>query len=159
MNVVEQLKANGKFVRGYLGVLVQEVTSELSESFGLDSPKGALVGQTYPETPAEKSGIQAGDIILEFDGKSIQKSTDLPPVVGITPVNKTVVVKVLRQGKLKQFNVTLAALDSGSSNVIASQKSSGTSSNILGAEIKALDKETLIALNIPYGVGVVKVFW
>ncbi|MCF6298392.1 MAG: DegQ family serine endoprotease [Thiomicrorhabdus sp.] len=158
MNVVEQLKTNGEFVRGYLGVLVQEVTSDLSESFGLDSPKGALVGQTYPDTPAEKAGIQAGDIILEFDGKTIHKSTDLPPIVGITPINKTVVVNVLRQGELKQFKVTLAALESGDSNVIARQTSSGSANNKLGAEIKELDKETLNTLKIPYGVGVVKVY-
>ena len=158
MNVVEQLKTNGKFVRGYLGVLVQEVTSDLSESFGLDSPKGALVSQTYPDTPAEKAGIQAGDIILEFDGKTIQKSTDLPPIVGITPINKSIVVKVLRQGELKQFNVTLAALDSSDSVEVASQNASGAAHNVLGAEVKELDKETLNALKIPYGVGIVKVF-
>jgi serine protease Do len=158
MNVVEQLKVSGEFVRGYLGVLVQEVTSDLSASFGLDSPKGALVGQTYPDTPAEKAGIQAGDIILEFDGKTIQKSTDLPPIVGITPVNKAVVVEVLRQGKLKQFNVTLAALDSSGSSVNDSQKSSSSANNMLGAEIKELNQEALSVLKIPYGVGVVKVF-
>lgn len=157
MNVVEQLKTKGEFVRGYLGVLVQEMTSNLSDSFGLDSPKGALVGQVYPNTPAEKSGIQAGDIILEFDGKTIEKSTDLPPIVGITPVHKEVVVKVLRQGKVKEFTVTLTALDASGSEV-ASQSKLGLAYNQLGAEVKALDEDELKALKIPYGVGVVKVF-
>ncbi len=158
MNVVEQLKANGAFVRGYLGVLVQEVTSDLSDSFGLDSPKGALVGQTYPDTPAERAGIQAGDIILEFDGKTIHKSTDLPPIVGITPVDKSVELKVLRQGELKEFTVTLAALDAEESETVVGKGASGLAHNRLGAEVKALDKETLNALKIPYGVGIVKVF-
>ena len=157
MNVVEQLKSNGEFVRGYLGVLVQEVTSDLSKSFGLDSPKGALVGQTYPDTPAEKAGLQAGDIILEFDGKVIQKSTDLPPIVGITPIDKTVEVKVLRQGKIKDFEVVLVALES-EENGEPSSKRSGFGNNILGAEVRELDEATLRNLKIPFGVGIVQVF-
>ncbi len=158
MNVVEQLKVNGEVARGYLGVLVQEVTSDLSKSFGLDSPTGALVGQTYPDTPAEKAGLQAGDIILEFDGKTIHKSTDLPPIVGITPLDRPVTLKVLRQGKEMLFDVTLAALDSDKKGVatIPQQKQSGNQR--LGAEVQELEEAVLHNLKIPFGVGIVHVF-
>lgn len=156
MNVVQQLKDEGKVTRGYLGVQIQEVTNDLAKSFGLAKPQGALVGQTYPGTAAEKSGIEAGDIILEFDGKEIKKSTDLPPIVGMTPIDKKVKVKVLRQGKEKVFTVKLSSLDKAEE--VATNSSGKTfSNNRLGALVKELDKETLKSLNLPFGVVVTEV--
>jgi len=155
MDVVNQLKAKGEVVRGYLGVLVQEVTSDLSKSFGLDKPMGALVGETYPDTPAEKAGVQAGDIILEFDGKTIHKSADLPPIVGITPINKAVKMKVLRQGKTEIVKVTLAALESDKKAVEV--KINSSESNQLGAQVENLDEAVLRELKLPFGVGVTAV--
>ncbi len=152
MNVVHQLKTNGEVTRGYLGVSVQEVTSDLSKSFGLDKPKGALVGETFPDTPAEKAGIQAGDIILEFDGQPIRKSADLPPIVGVTPIDEAVTVKVLRQGKEKTFKVTLAAL--GEEDEPRTQKVKPSRNNPLGATVEDLDKATLRNLQLPFGVGI-----
>ncbi|VAW47014.1 HtrA protease/chaperone protein [hydrothermal vent metagenome] len=156
MNVVEQLKANGEVVRGYLGVLIQEVTSDLSKSFGLERPNGALVGEVYPDTPAEKAGIQAGDIILTFDGKSIHKSADLPPLVGITTINKLVKVKILRQGELEELEVALAALDS--EDQMVTDKKSHSGNHPLGANVEDLDQATLRDLKIPFGVGIRSVF-
>jgi serine protease Do len=156
MNVVNQLKSDGKVVRGYLGVQIQEVTNDLAKSFDLPKPQGALVGQTYPNTAAEKAGIEAGDIILEFDGKVINKSTDLPPIVGITPINKSVKVKVLRQGKVKYFTVKLSSLDKADS-IASNSNGKSDSNNRLGALVKELDKPDLEALNLPFGVVVTKV--
>ena len=107
MNVAKQLKESGQVARGYLGVQIQEVTSDLAKSFGLKKPRGALVGEAYPDTAAANAGIKAGDIILEFDGKKIEKSTDLPPIVGVSPLDKKLKVKVLRNGKIKIFKVKL----------------------------------------------------
>ena len=152
MTIANQLKESGEVVRGYLGILVQEVTSDLSKSFGLDRPMGALVGETFPDTPAEKAGIEAGDIILEFDGKVIEKSADLPPIVGITPINKSVKIKLLRQGKTKWVKVKLAALDQAEQVVATIEKSK--SSSRLGVEVQDLDKATLADLKLPFGVGV-----
>jgi len=140
-------------------VQVQEVTSELSESFGLDKPVGALVGQTYDDTPAAKYGIQAGDIILKFNGKVIEKSTDLPPVVGITPIDKPVPVEILRQGKRKVITVRLQALDNEENQRAEKpQKPSVEQQDeVLGAEFADMQRDELRDLGIPYGVKVLKV--
>lgn len=156
MNVVKQLKDSGKVIRGYLGVQVQEVTSELSESFGLAKPMGALVGEIFPDTPADKAGIQPGDIILEFDGKTIAKSSDLPPIVGVTPIDKKVDVKLLRQGKEKTIRLKLASLDK--SEAVAAEQANRKMHNLLGAEVEVMDEAGLSQLKIPFGVRVVNVF-
>lgn len=110
MNVVEQLKGSGHVTRGWLGVLIQDVTRELAESFGMDTPHGALVAKVLPESPAEKYGFQVGDIVTKFNGREIIHSSNLPPVVGITPVGSTVEVEILREGKVKKLKITLGEL-------------------------------------------------
>lgn len=150
MNVAEQLMDNGKVSRGFLGVQVQEVTSDLSKSFGLDVPTGALVGQTYPDTPAERAGIRAGDIILEFNGSKVTKSADLPPLVGVTKVNTPVKVKLLRQGKEITVKVKLTELDKAEQ--LADLEQGESESDRLGAMVESLSKEDLDALNLPFGV-------
>ncbi|BBP46132.1 serine peptidase [Thiosulfatimonas sediminis] len=156
MNVADQLKANGKVVRGFLGVQIQEVTSDLSESFGLSKPMGALVGEVYDNTPAKEYGIEAGDVILEFDGKLIEKSSDLPPIVGMTPINKKVSVKLIRQGKEKILTVKLTSLDK-SKDLAMSSGDGQLNSNQLGATLEDLDKEWLKSNGLPYGVRVLDV--
>lgn len=155
MNVTEQLRENGEVARGFLGVQVQEVTSELSESFGMKKPIGALVAQAYKDTPAEKAGIEDGDIILEFDGNVIEKSADLPPIVGITPLDKDVKVKILRQGKVIYKTVRLMSLEQ--SEKIASGKQKRQTANKLGAEVSELSKKELEDLDIKYGVRVIDI--
>lgn len=152
MNVAEQLKDSGKVARGFLGVQVQEVTSDLSKSFGLEAPTGALVGQTFPDTPAERAGIRAGDIILEFNGHKIKKSADLPPLVGVAKINKPLKVVLLRQGKEMTVTVKLTELDKAQQ--VASGEGGAMKNNRLGATVEALDKDTLEALNLPFGVRV-----
>jgi len=156
MNIVDQLKDKGQVARGYLGVQIQEVTSDLAKSFGLSKPQGALVGQTYPDTAAEKAGIEAGDIILEFDGKKIAKSADLPPIVGVTPLDRKVKVKVLRNGEVKYFKVKLNALDQAQ-QLANNGQSKPYENNRLGALVKELDKDALEALNLPFGVMITDV--
>ncbi|WP_243755338.1 DegQ family serine endoprotease [Thiomicrorhabdus sp. 6S3-12] len=155
MNVAEQLKANGKVVRGFLGVQIQEVTSDLSESFGLDKPTGALVGEVYDNTPAKEYGIEAGDIILEFDGRKIEKSSDLPPVVGMTPINEKVKVKLLRQGKVKYLTVKLTSLDKSKDLAMSSDRK--LNSNRLGVTVEEIPKAWLQDNGLPYGVRVTDV--
>ena len=98
-DVINQLKKNGKVVRGWLGVYIQEVTDNLAKSFGMKKPMGALISKIIPDGPAEKSDLKVGDIILEFNNKKILNSSDLPPIVGSSKVGKRVDVKVLRSGK------------------------------------------------------------
>ena len=110
MDVVDQLKASGHVSRGWLGVLIQDVTRELAESFGMKTPKGALVAKVLPDSPAEKAGFQVGDVIVKFNNKDVATSSSLPPIVGITKVNKEIDTKVIRNGKLITIKVTIGEL-------------------------------------------------
>lgn len=110
MDVVDQLKDVGHVTRGWLGVLIQDVTRELAESFEMDKPIGALVSQVLPKSPAIDAGFEVGDIIIEFNGKEVQTSSSLPPMVGVTPINKDVPVKIIRNGKVKVLKVRIGKL-------------------------------------------------
>lgn len=110
MEVVEQLKSGGKISRGWLGVAIQEVTADLAESFGLDRPRGALVAHVQEGGPAEKSGLQASDVILKFDGKTVENSADLPRMVGATKPGTKVPLQVWRKGAVKEISVVLGDL-------------------------------------------------
>ncbi|MGR8932264.1 MAG: DegQ family serine endoprotease [Gammaproteobacteria bacterium] len=110
MNVADQIKSKGKVSRGWLGVQIQDVTRQLAESFGMDRPHGALVAKVIPGGPAEKAGVQIGDIIVEFDGHNIETSGELPPIVGMTPVDANVNMKVIRQGDSEELAVKVGLL-------------------------------------------------
>ena len=110
-NIVKQLKAKGHVTRGWLGVSFQNVDRELAQSFGLDSPKGALVAQIVPDSPAEKAGLRRGDIILRFNGTHVKDAIDLSPLVGTVNPGDKVPVEVMRNKKLKTITVTIAKLE------------------------------------------------
>ena len=110
MEVVEQLKARGKVVRGWLGVLIQPVTRELAESFGMDKPEGALVARVLPDSPAEKAGVKEGDIITKFNGQNILDNSDLPPLVGRIKVGSAVDITVMRNRKRQDLKVKIGEL-------------------------------------------------
>jgi serine protease Do len=105
LNVKDQLVKHGKVTRGRLGVTVQEVNATLAESFGLDRPRGALISSVDPGSPAEKAGLQVGDIITKFNGTAIEHSSDLPMLVADTTPGKTAPVGVWRKGSEKTLTV------------------------------------------------------
>jgi serine protease Do len=109
-NVEAQLASSGRVTRGWLGVQVQSVDSDLAKSFGLDKPTGALVGDVDSKGPAARAGMRSGDIILEFNNQEIRDSADLPPLVATLSAGRTVPMKVLRDGKTLNMNVTVATL-------------------------------------------------
>ncbi len=109
--LIAQLKDKGKVTRGWLGVMIQKVTPDLAKAFDLKEESGALVGDVNPGGPAEKAGIKAGDIIIEFEGKTIKEINDLPRLVAAVPVGKVVEVKILREGKPQLFKVQVQELD------------------------------------------------
>ena len=110
-NVIDQLLKFGETKRGWLGVRIQEVTKEIAEVEKLKKPEGALVASVGPNSPAEKAGIKAGDIILEFDGKKINTMKKLPNVVASTEVGKSVELKIWRNKKLISKRLTLGRLE------------------------------------------------
>ncbi|MDH4273602.1 MAG: DegQ family serine endoprotease [Gammaproteobacteria bacterium] len=110
MNVVDQIKSKGRVTRGWLGVLIQDVTRELAESFKMDRPQGALVAKVLPNSPGEKAGIQVGDVIVKFNGVDIVDSSELPPLVGVTTIDKKVPVDIIRGGKSERLSVVIGEL-------------------------------------------------
>jgi serine protease Do len=109
-NVYQQLRAKGAVTRGWLGVLIQDVTAELAESFNMTQPQGALVSKVLPESPAANAGFERGDVVLAFNAVKVNTSSDLPPIVGNTPVGKRVSVQVLRNGNKKKLHVVIGEL-------------------------------------------------
>lgn len=110
MDVADQIREQGHVSRGWLGVLIQDVTRELAESFGMEKPMGALVAKVLPDSPAARADFEVGDVVLEFDGKKIRHSSDLPPIVGGTKIGTRAPVKVLRDGKPKTLKVLIEEL-------------------------------------------------
>jgi serine protease Do len=108
-DLLPQLK-KGKVVRGWLGVMIQKITPDLKDKLGLKDEKGALVADVSSGGPADKAGIQRGDVIVVFNGKQVKESADLPYIVGSTPVGKTVPVEVIRKGQMKTFQVKIGEL-------------------------------------------------
>lgn len=140
MAVVDQLKDSGHVARGWLGVLIQDVTRELAESFGMDKPRGALVAKVVPDSPAEASDLKVGDVITRFNGKDVIMSSDLPPLVGISPVGKKVKVEVLRNGKLKTLSVTLGELSEDEVQLASGEPQTAKTSRI-GVTVSDLTPE------------------
>ncbi len=112
INVAEQLKTDGKVIRGWLGIVIQEITKELSESFGMSNTQGALVAGVEKKSPAAIGGLLPGDVILKFNKNIINKSSDLPRFVGVTKPGTTVPVKILRKGKLRTLDIKVGTIPS-----------------------------------------------
>ena len=108
--VTNQLRASGKVTRGRIGVMIQELTRELAESFGLSKPVGALISNVEKDGPADKAGIEASDVILKFDGKPVDSSGDLPRIVAATKPGSKVVIELWRKGETRRITVEVAEM-------------------------------------------------
>jgi serine protease Do len=108
--IVNQLRESGKVIRGYLGVRFQPLTADLAKSFGLESDKGALIASVEKDTPAEKAGLKAGDVIVEYDGKQITEGSELPRYVATTPVDKKVKIVIYRDGSKQDILLVVGKL-------------------------------------------------
>jgi len=148
MNVVEQIKTTGKASHGWLGVQIQDVTRELAESFGMKKPQGALVSKVLPDSPAEQAELQIGDIITEFNGQAIQSSADLPPLVGITPINDKATLKIIRQGETKSISFKVGLLPDEVGKLADIKESPKLSHNRLGINVIDLSDAQREALQV-----------
>jgi serine protease Do len=148
MNVVDQIKATGKAAHGWLGVQIQDVTRELAESFGMKKPQGALVAKVLPGSPAEKAELQIGDIITEFNGQPIESSGDLPPMVGITPINNKATLKIIRQGEVKTIDFKVGLLPDEVDKLAEAKAAPKLPHNRLGVSVIDLTDDQRKALEV-----------
>jgi serine protease Do len=158
IDVSNQLKANGKITRGWLGIAIQEITKELAESFSMKNTNGALVAGVEKNGPADKGGLEAGDVITKFDGKPIGVSADLPRAVGATKPGKIAAVEILRKGSVKTLNIGVGEMPSdGSETAAPSTKPNGkVEANKIGLTLKELTVQQKKKLNGKNGLLVVE---
>src|SRR3989338_1139135 len=147
--LLPQLKGRGKVTRGYLGVLIQKITPDIAESLEMDKSRGALVASVSKDGPAERAGVKVGDVIVEFDGKEIKDSNDLPIVVARTPVDKAARLKVLRDKKETTLSVTVGELKE--EEVVASAAEKGD----LGLTVQRVTPQMAESLGLDRAEGVV----
>lgn len=158
MDVADQLKADGKVSRGWLGVVIQEVNKDLAESFGLEKPAGALVAQVLEEGPAAKGGLLVGDVILSLDGQPIIMSADLPHLVGALKPGSTAELDVVRDGSRKKLQLSIGALpEDGDALADAAVPGVERSSNRLGVKVVELTAEQKKSLDLKGGVVISEV--
>jgi serine protease Do len=155
MNVVDQLKTKGYVTRGELGVMIKPVDDDVVKALKLDSAKGAIVVSVSPNSAAQKAGLQPGDILLAFNGHSIEQGADLPPLVAMTKPGTTVPMQILRDGHEKTVEVTIGTMPRdgrGHSSMGAAAPSIGT--DALGLSVQSLDQTARSQLGLQPGEGV-----
>ncbi len=144
--VSDQLRKYGRTKRGWLGVLIQQITKEIADTLGLKNTHGALVSSATENGPAFKAGIKSGDIILKFNGIKIKNMNELPKVVAGTPVGKSVKVEIWREGKIKTLSVKLGELElAENNNLINNKQKKGQTKSFpkIGFEIKQLNDQDI----------------
>ncbi len=160
MDVQTQLKSGGRVSRGRLGVMIQEVNKELAESFGLSKPQGALVASVEKGSPAEKGGLEPGDIIMRLDGKAVAQSSDLPRMVGATKPGSRVIAQVWRKGENRDLSLTVGEMpdDEGVTRTARrGGKSSEAAANRLGLVLAPTTADQKRSLGISHGLVVEEV--
>ncbi|UOD51639.1 DegQ family serine endoprotease [Orrella daihaiensis] len=159
MEVAQQLRENGKVTRGRIGVQIGEVSKDVAQASGLDSAAGAMVSRVVPDGPAEQAGVEPGDIILEFDGKKIEKWSDLPRVVGSTAPGTKAKMNVWRKGKPVSLDITVGEMPSAQPVAAAAQpaepKAQGETA--LGITVVSLTDDEKKEFRINHGVKVTAV--
>jgi serine protease Do len=159
MEVQSQLRTSGRVSRGRIGVVIQELTKELAESFGLSKAAGALVNAVEKGGPAEKAGVEAGDVIIKFDGKSVNASSDLPRIVGATRPGSKVAMQVWRKGSTRDLTVTVGEIPEEKSAQRSQKrtKPAEIAANRLGLVLSELSPEQKRELKIANGLLVEEV--
>jgi serine protease Do len=158
VDVASQIKETGTVSRGWLGVLIQEVTRELAESFGMENPHGALVAKVLDDSPAAAAGLEVGDVIVEFNGKQVIRSSSLPPLVGRAKVGKEASLVVIRDRKRQVIGVRIAQLPTEITQAaFTPEENDAVEESALGMKVEALSAEVRKRLKVEGGVQVVEV--
>lgn len=157
IDISNQLKATGRISRGWLGIGIQEVTKDLADSFGLKQTSGALIAGVEKNSPADKGGLEVGDIILKFDGKPIVTSGDLPRVVASIKPGKVVPVEIVRKGTSKTLQLGVGEMPNEQAEAPASSKEpSKSESNKIGLTLRELTPQQKKKLNGKNGLLVIE---
>jgi serine protease Do len=151
--IYTELASKGKITRGWLGVSIQPLNPELAKSFGLKEPKGVLVADVVQDSPAEKAGLAAGDIITEFAGKKVETPQDLQRIVSGTPPGRGVPIQVWREKGHKTVEIKIAETPDDS----VALKSNNRGRTLLGLEVRPVTPELARQLNLRAAEGVVVV--
>jgi serine protease Do len=155
VEVAEQLRDTGRVSRGWLGVMIQPVTRDLAESFGLDRPFGALISQVMEGGPAQTGGLQEGDIITHFNGRSVERSAELPHYVGRLPAGESATLTIVRGGKTEELALKVGELPE---NPMSLQPASTVpSANSLGLVVQNLTSDEKTRMGMTAGVRVIEV--
>ncbi|MDT7834522.1 DegQ family serine endoprotease [Aquabacterium sp. OR-4] len=153
--VADQLRAQGRVIRGRIGVSIAPVTKDVAESIGLGKPAGALVRSVEGGGPAEKAGLEAGDIITKVDGKAVEKSGDLPRIVGATRPGSKAVLQVFRRGGYRDITVTVAEFEPDAPTRVATQEApAAPARSALGLTVTELTEAQRRELKLKQGVRV-----
>ncbi|MEF8792200.1 DegQ family serine endoprotease [Thiohalorhabdus sp.] len=150
MDAVDQIKEHGEVRRGWLGVYIQDVSSDLAESFGMDKPTGALVARVIEGGPADKAGLQSGDVVIAVDGEEIRTAGDLPPKIGQLKPGSEATLTVVREGEERRISVTVGARDE---RQMAADEETGPS-KVLGMQVRPVPADIRKELGLPADRGV-----
>ena len=154
LRVVDQLKENGVVQRGWLGVAIQDVNKSLAESLDLDKPRGALINAVEIDSPADKGGIEPGDVIVALNGQEIIDADDLPHLIGMLAPETKTRIEIIRKGKRKILKIIVGALDGAQDSFAEAKDSSG---DRLGLFVNPVSEDQLRELRLKGGVLVLKV--
>ncbi|MBD3897482.1 DegQ family serine endoprotease [Halomonas sp. ML-15] len=154
MDIADQLRDDGRVSRGWLGVVIQPVSRDLAESFGMDSPSGALIADLDPEGPAAQSGLRAGDVILEVDGEEVESSTTLPRLIGRVSPGNDVELILMRDGEQRTQGVTVGRWPDANGEERAAEEDVSDRQARLGLSVIELDAADRERLDIEGGVQV-----
>jgi len=158
VDVADQIKETGHVSRGWLGVLIQEVNRDLAESFGMENPHGALVAKVLDNSPAENAGLQVGDVIVEFNGRKVMRSSSLPPLVGRSSVGKDADVTIIRDKNRQVVKVKIEELPTTITQAAYTpEKDEPRKSTALGMSVNPLSKSDRKKLKLNAGVEVIDV--
>ncbi len=147
--IIDQLRKRGRVERSWLGAYVQRVSPALADSFGLNSPRGALISQVVPGSPAEKGGLLPGDVVIEFNGRIVESADDLPAMVAQTPAGETVELSVVRNRQPLKVRIRLESMPDNATRLMP-RSSSGN----WGMELTDLTPELARQLGVEAGGGV-----
>ena len=153
-DIITQLKNEGRVVRGWLGVLIQPVDKDVADAMGLEGTQGSLVADIVDGSPASKAGFEIGDVILKFDGKTVEKNEDLPVLVAETPIRKTVNVIVFRAGKEITVKAKIEELKD-KSVVKKKNEEVKISKSYFGLRVQELTEEIASSLGITEATGLI----